>query len=136
MLKLQMARGKPAIVGFVPLGVAPWVTDSTGGTNYPAFKPYVHSSVSSLENVWQRTLNTLYYKLDDVLRRYYYMPIVEAQAEKFIGRRAKNFLDLEKDVSVVLVNSHSSYDVAVPLPQNVIEIGGMHVQKPKSLPKV
>ena len=112
------------------------VKDFAGGTNYPAYKPYHHSTDSTLSNVWKRTLNAVYYTLDDILRHYYYFPIVEKQAEKFTGRKTRKFGDIEKDVSIVLVNTHSSFDIGVPLPANVIEIGGMHVAKSKPLSQV
>lgn len=44
--------------------------------------------------------------------------------------------ELEKNVSLVLMNTHFSYDNARPLVPGIVEIGGVHVKPPKPLPEV
>ncbi|KAJ8980273.1 hypothetical protein NQ317_005131, partial [Molorchus minor] len=46
-----------------------------------------------------------------------------------------NFYELYHNVSLVLLNSHVSFNQPVPLVPNMIEIGGYHVKPPKKLPK-
>lgn len=42
--------------------------------------------------------------------------------------------DLQKRTVLALVNTHPSFDVAEPLPPNVIPVGGLQIEEPKPLP--
>ena len=53
-----------------------------------------------------------------------------------LGTDVPSFNDIEKNVSLVLVNSHPSVDNIQPRMPNVIDVGGLHCRKPERLPKV
>lgn len=44
--------------------------------------------------------------------------------------------ELEKRTAIAFVSTNPMFDYPVPLPGNVIPIGGVHIRDPRSLPKV
>ncbi|XP_011338875.2 UDP-glucuronosyltransferase 2B19 [Ooceraea biroi] len=123
----EVAKGKP-VVGFIPLGTVPWLKDYIGGPNYPNVRSYMNAAIARPVNIWQRTLNVLYYIADDFLRHYYYLPASQRLAEQYVGHKIRPLHEIEKSINIILVNSHSTFDNGIPLPPNAIEIGGMHAQ--------
>lgn len=126
---LQVAKGKPPIVGFIPFGSAPWLKDFIGGSSYPTVRPYAGSDITKSVGLWQKTWNTLYFIADDFMRHYYFLPVAQRLAEEYVGHSMRPLHEIEKDsISIVLINSHCALDPGIPLPPNTLEIGGLHVQ--------
>lgn len=55
---------------------------------------------------------------------------------KYFGSDLPSISQLEKRASLALVNSNPILDHLGPMLDNVIPVGGMHVEAPKPLPKV
>ncbi|XP_012530233.3 uncharacterized protein LOC105833218 [Monomorium pharaonis] len=125
----EIAKGNPPIVGLIPLGTPPWLKDFIGGSSYPTIYPYISANIAKPIGLWQKTCNTLYYIVDDLLRHYYYLPIVQRTAEKYIGHTIRPLHEIEKDrFNILLINSHSAFQHAILLPPNALETGGLHIQ--------
>lgn len=124
----QVAKGKPPVVGFIPFGPAPYIKDFIGGPHYPTIRPYTYATIAKPEGLWQKTCNTLYYIADDLVRHYYYMPNSQQIAERYIGHKIRPLHEIEKNITIVLINTHSAFEPGIPLPPNAIEIGGLHAQ--------
>ncbi|XP_011858394.1 PREDICTED: UDP-glucuronosyltransferase 2B1-like [Vollenhovia emeryi] len=123
------AKGKPPIVGYLPYASAPWLKDLTGGPSYPTVRPYTNSDIAKPVGLWQTTWNTLYFILDDLLRHYYFLPNIQRIAEKYVGHAIRPLHEIEKDsINILLINSYCAFELAIPLPPNSLEIGGLHVQ--------
>lgn len=73
-------------------------------------------------------MNALYYIVDDLVRQYYYMPISQQITEQYIGHKIRSLREIEKNISIILINTHSAFEPGIPLPPNAIEIGGLHTQ--------
>jgi len=123
-----VAKGKPPIVGFVPFGTIPWMKDYVGGQSYPNVRPYLYGSLAKPTTLWQKTLNIIYYIVDDIIRHFHFFPVCQHIAEKYVGEKIMSLRELERTISVTLINSHHAIDGGIPLPPNGIEIGGMHAQ--------
>lgn len=132
---VQVAKGGPPVVGYVPYGAAPWLKHYIG-TSYPSVRSYVSADLGSIPvGLWERTWNTFYYIMDDLIRQYHYLPINQQLfAEQYIGHKIRPLHEIEKTISIVLINSHSPFDNAIPLPPNALEIGGMHAQIAQPIP--
>ncbi|KAK2585930.1 hypothetical protein KPH14_010514 [Odynerus spinipes] len=124
----EVAKGNPSVIGYVPFGNSPWIKDYIGGSSYPAIRPYVHLYMAKPVSLWDRTLNFIYFTLDDLLRHYYMMPINQKIANEFFGKELRPLAELEKNISVLFVNTHYSFEPSIPLPSNAIEIAGIHAQ--------
>ncbi|KAG5338450.1 UD2C1 glucuronosyltransferase, partial [Acromyrmex heyeri] len=130
----EIAKGKPPIVGYIPFGPAPWLKDFIGGPSYPTVRPYTHAAIAKPVDLWQRTWNTLYYIMDDLIRHYYFLPTVQRLAEKYVGHAIRPLYEIEKDsINIVLINSHPAFDSGIPLPPNTLEIAGLNAQPVKSI---
>ncbi|XP_018316261.1 UDP-glucuronosyltransferase 1-7C-like [Mycetomoellerius zeteki] len=128
------AKGKPPIVGYIPFGPVPWLKDFIGGPSYPTVRPYMHVAIAKPVGLWQRTWNTLYYIMDDLIRHYYFLPTVQRLAEKYVGHTIRPLHEIEKDsINIVLLNSHPAFESGIPLPPNTFEIAGLNAQTIKPI---
>jgi glucuronosyltransferase len=93
-----------------------------------------HSDLPYVDNMTfqQRIYNTLITAYDAVFRRLNYIRGQDKLAKKHFGKfiqgELPKVLDMEREVSVVLVNSHKSVDKPRPKMPGLIEIGGAHVK--------
>ncbi|XP_077268479.1 UDP-glycosyltransferase UGT5-like isoform X1 [Temnothorax americanus] len=124
----EVAKGKPPVVGYVPFGTAPWLKDFVGGPSYPTVRPYPASIVKP-DGLWLRAWNALYYIADDLIRDYYYLPIIQQLTEEYLGHPVRPLHEIEKDrINIVLINTHPALEPAIPLPPNTLEIAGLNAQ--------
>ncbi|XP_024888219.1 UDP-glucuronosyltransferase 1-7C-like isoform X1 [Temnothorax curvispinosus] len=124
----EAAKGKPPIVGYVLYSLAPWLKDYVGGPSYPTVRTNP-ASIAKPEGLWLRTWNALYFIMDDLIRYYYYFPIIQRLTEEYVGHAIKPLHEIEKDrINIVLINSHPAFEPAIPLPPNTLEIAGLNAQ--------
>ncbi|CAD7000181.1 unnamed protein product [Ceratitis capitata] len=87
----------------------------------------------------QRAYNTYLSLYDAVMRRWYYMPKMQEMAERHFSGLIEGPLphvrQLEKNISLMLINSHRSLDVPRPSMPGLINVGGIHIKTPKPLPQ-
>ncbi|XP_011860567.1 PREDICTED: UDP-glucuronosyltransferase 2B19-like isoform X2 [Vollenhovia emeryi] len=125
----EIAKGKPPIVGYVPFGPAPWLKDYIGGPSYPTVRPYTHAAIAKPEGLLLRTWNVVYFIIDNLVRKYYFLPITQQLAEEYIGHAIRPLREIEKDsINIVLINTHPAFESAIPLPPNTLEIAGLNAQ--------
>lgn len=66
--------------------------------------------------------------MDDLIWLYYYIPISQQITNRYIGHEIRSLHEIEKNISIILINTHSAFEPGIPLPPNAIEIGGLHAQ--------
>ncbi|XP_019698291.2 UDP-glucuronosyltransferase 3A1 [Harpegnathos saltator] len=65
----------------------------------------------------------------------HYMQRQQAIAEKYLGKGIPNVNEMEKNMSIMLVNQEEITTFVRPLPPNLIQFGGLHIMKnPAPLP--
>ncbi|XP_066156036.1 UDP-glucuronosyltransferase 1A8-like [Euwallacea fornicatus] len=82
---------------------------------------------------FNRAQNAFFYITEHLLTKYYVM----AKHEEIMHQAFPNspsLYDLSTNVSLVLLNSHTSIYPALPLVPNMVEIGGYFVDPPQKLP--
>ncbi|KAL0129735.1 hypothetical protein PUN28_001770 [Cardiocondyla obscurior] len=125
----EIAKNKPPIVGYIPFGPAPWLKDFIGGPSYPTIRPYTHAEISKPEGLWLRTWNSIYYVIDDLVRHYYFIPVIQPLAETYVGQPLRPLHEIERDrLNMVLLNTYSAFESPIPLPPNTLEIAGLNAQ--------
>ncbi|XP_014475245.1 PREDICTED: UDP-glucuronosyltransferase 2B19-like [Dinoponera quadriceps] len=129
----EVAKGKPPVVGFIPFSSPPWFKDSVGGPNYPTLRSHYGTDMAGPKDFSQRLWNTVNYIFDDLFRTYSYMPKSQQLAERYVGHEIRPLHEIEKDISILLLNSHFSFEPAIPLLPNAIEVGGMHVHNSQAV---
>ncbi|KAG5332781.1 UDB17 glucuronosyltransferase, partial [Acromyrmex heyeri] len=130
----EIAKGKPPIVGYIPYSSAPWLKDLIGGPSYPTVRPYIYLSIVKPIGLWQKTWNTVCFTVDDFIRHYYYLPIMQRLAETYVGHRIRPLHEIEKSsINILLLNSHPAFEYGIPLPPNTLEIAGLNAQAIKPI---
>lgn len=115
-------------ISISPCPLLPWTHGRTGHSSNPAYVPTFFSSFSNEMDGISRALNAIYHLVANV---YYHKMAAESQkvAEKYFpGVSLKEIAD---NVSLVLVNTHSSLHRPPPTSPKIIEVGGMHVRPPQ-----
>lgn len=87
----------------------------------------------------QRAQNILLVTYESVLRRFNYLPAQNKLVKKYFGDAVEgeipHVIRMEKNISIMLVNSHKSLQMPRPTMPGQINIAGAHVRKPNALPK-
>lgn len=86
----------------------------------------------------QRAYNFYLSIYDNFFRRFHYFPRMQSQAEKHFGRFIEGPLpsvrDLEKKISLMMINSHRSIDIPRPTIAGLVNVGGIHIKPARPLP--
>ncbi|PZC79478.1 hypothetical protein B5X24_HaOG200298 [Helicoverpa armigera] len=93
---------------------------------------------------WGRMRNLYFSMYEYIYWRYFYMEEQEQLVKKYLKdlpQPVPNLYDVERNASLILVNSHFSFDPPTAYLPNVVEIGGSHLSKsdaklPENLQKV
>jgi UDP:flavonoid glycosyltransferase YjiC (YdhE family) len=122
-----------ALITFYPIGANFWINPLVGNPSPLSYVPDMMLDYTAPMTFFQRLLNTLLYVFNELFYNLYMFP----QQNKMLKKHLPNGPDLYDvlyNASIVLLNSHSSINQAVPHVPNMIEIGGFHVKPPKKLP--
>ena len=115
---------------------ARWMDDWVGNPGFYSYVPNTFDAFTDRMTFWQRvhnTLSELYIKLG---RKYYTLPKHNAMLRRYIGEDVTSIEELERNISLVLVNSHFSFHYPRPIMPNYVPVGGLHIKPPKKLPSV
>jgi glucuronosyltransferase len=129
---------KAAIIQICPFGGAHWMGDWVGNPNPYSYIPDAFLDYSHHMSLWERLVNTvngLYFRIG---QEFYNIPRQESIMRQFfnVTDSVPPLLELVRNTSLLLVNSHFSLSYPRPLVPNMVEVGGMHVQPPRKLPQV
>ncbi|KAF4519854.1 UDP-glycosyltransferase-12 [Ephemera danica] len=75
----------------------------------------------------ERIVNSVFTSLWDLGNQLHYLPRQEALKKAVFGESCASISELEKSVSLVLLNNHLSLNFPRPLVPSMIDAGGMHV---------
>ena len=103
------------------------MNDPFGNPTYPSFVPNTITGSSQFMNFPQRLKNTVIFSYVK-FQFYYYSQLQNAYVNKYFGAGFPTVYELQKSVSLLLVNSHYSLNGIRPLTNAVIEVGGLHLQ--------
>ncbi|CAH4028511.1 unnamed protein product [Pieris brassicae] len=88
---------------------------------------------------WGRLRNLYFTAYEFLWWKFWYMEKQEDLVKTYIfnlPQPVPSLFEIQKNSSLILLNSHFSYDVPMALLPNVVEVGGLHLTKTeKSLPK-
>nr|ATN96014.1 UDP-glucuronosyl transferase 342A2 [Aphis gossypii] len=123
----------PQIV-IVSSHVHTWYHHTFGSHMNPAHVSTYHASYAVPTNFIQRMMNTYDYLYSHMVFKW-----VDREStvigRKYFGPDAPDADTLMKNTSLVFVNGHYTVDLAKPLLPNFVNIGGIHLVKPKPLPE-
>lgn len=132
-LRVLAHHFEASLVLFANSGAISWYFDEIGKIVLPSIGPVLAIEMPYRMNFWQRFDNTIEkiqsvkWTRSDALH--------QNQLIRKYFPKSPSMEEISKNISLVLVNTHSSTEVAQQLVPNVINIGGFHVKEPKKLPK-
>jgi hypothetical protein len=104
-----------------------------GNPENPAFVPNQYLPYTDEMSLWQRVINSVFRIVSPVARRHLVLNRLEKVVKEFLKDEHFSLEEVERNASVVLVNSHHSLGFPRPMTPNVIEVGGMHCRPSKDL---
>lgn len=116
------------------IGSGPWVNNVVGN---PAPRSYVPDPLLNYFaplNFCERTVNLLMGIFEEFNNNFLLFPKMDALMHEYLPN-VPSLEEINKNVSLILLNSHVSTNQPVPHVPNMIEIGGYHVYPPKKLPQ-
>lgn len=119
------------VVAISAFGASKWTTDLVGTPNFPSYVPHTLNHYTDRMTFWERMYNSLTYWYEDFVHPFYFIPMQQEFMEKLFPD-AKNWPSLEeirRNVSLVLLNTHTTLGTPRPYAPNMIEVGGMQIQK-------
>lgn len=126
------------VIGLSAFGATKYTTDLVGSPNFASYVPFVSNHYTDRMNFWQRMYNSLSLWFEDIMYSCYYLPKQQKIMEQLFPE-AKNWPsvdEIRRNVSLVLLNTHTIIGTARPYAPNMIEVGGMQIQKEiKPLPQ-
>lgn len=117
---------KVPVVGVVTSAMWPWVNDIVANPDDPAFIPHVFFEADGKMNFLQRLENTITLFYEKSMFNYFSAGQDKA-IRKYIGDHVSGVRDAERNVSLILVNSHFTVHGVRPFTTAVVEVGGLHI---------
>ncbi|XP_055373914.1 UDP-glucosyltransferase 2-like [Condylostylus longicornis] len=126
----------PPLVGISAFPFPSFGNSFAGGHDHPGYITYHSALIDPVNSISDRLYNNFLYFFEAIYKWYVFYPnLDQIVREKYFPKDMKLVRDLEKYVTLSLVNSHPSITPAESLPPNVIEIGGLQLTDPEPLPK-
>lgn len=128
---------KAPVIGVSTFGASKWTADLVGTPLIPSYVPNTFTPHSDRMTFLERAYNLLYYTAEDVLTPLLYTPKQQLLLEQgFPDKDMPSLEQLKRNISLVLLNTHVSMGFPRPYAPNMIEVGGMHInRKAQPLPE-
>lgn len=124
------------MIGFTSCYPFPFVFEHFGVYENPSYMPSYYGGFSREMNFYERLLNT-WFQLQMV---YFFKFRQEPRTEEIFKNISEEYkfskTRVSRDVSLLFSHSHFSLLRSVPLPPQVVEVGGIHIQPLKPVPQV
>ncbi|XP_049942919.1 UDP-glucosyltransferase 2-like isoform X2 [Schistocerca serialis cubense] len=128
--------GTPVVQAVALGGGASWMNDMVGNPYPLAYVPETCLPYTSNMNLFQRANNVFTASLFRLYRQFFYLPAMDRVVkEYFKDITVPPIAELERNTSLLLLNSHFSFQYARPFVPNAVEVAGMHIRPPKKLPQ-
>ncbi|XP_077291582.1 UDP-glycosyltransferase UGT5-like isoform X2 [Arctopsyche grandis] len=128
---------KAPVVAISTMGFHQYIGDFMGSPLQLAYMPHEFLRSRGRLGLLDR-LQNLYYTVYDLIgRRLVMLPRHEKLVDKHFEfpETRPSIYELQRKVSLVLLNTHFSIDTVRPQVPGIVEIGGVHIKKPKPLPQ-
>lgn len=83
----------------------------------------------------ERLVNTFVSRVEDFFYGFFHLPNQNRLYKKYFPNAKNSFYEMHKNSAIIFINNHVSSSSARPYMPSIIEIGGVHVDPPKPLPK-
>ncbi|KAL1506654.1 hypothetical protein ABEB36_005979 [Hypothenemus hampei] len=122
---------KAPIVGITSLGAPLVALDTLGNPTHPVLAPEMNLPLRRDLSFTERLLSVLY---SIYVRIYYHLVVLpreDANIKKHISADLPYLGDIEKNISVLLMNRNPVFHRMMPLFPNIVDLGGIHITSVK-----
>ncbi|KAH8382856.1 hypothetical protein KR009_005610 [Drosophila setifemur] len=127
---------KAPLIGLGTFGAISWNTDLVGSPSPPSYVPHALLKFGDHMSLVERVGNLAFLTFEHVFLNYFYLPRQEELYRKYFPNNKKDLYETRKNAALVLLNQHVSLSFPRPYSPNMIEVGGMHInRKRQPLPK-
>lgn len=132
------AKFKCPIIGISSMNLPNPILESVGSPMHVVLHPDVYTPYYRGELKFFEKVDAVLYDLyEKYTYQYVYFPAVRDIAKKHLGDDIPDLNSIQKNMSILLVNSNPIIHGVRPYGPNVVEIGGgIHIKPPKPLPLV
>ncbi|CAH1101184.1 unnamed protein product [Psylliodes chrysocephalus] len=128
-------RFKCPLIAISSLGVFLHAHDAVGNPTHPVISPDIMLNFSGELSFLDRVKSFLFNFWYRFLYYYYALPKADKIARKYFGEDMPYLGDIEKNISLMMLNVNPIIHTVRPNVPNVIEINQMHIRDKKPLPK-
>lgn len=114
----------------------PWVNPMFGTPDNPAYIPNLFLDHSDKMSFLERVENTVFNWYSKWTYTNWLAKPGNILSKEYLEEDVLKGGDMMFDASLLLSNTHYSFNRPRPLPPNVIEVAGIHIQEAKKLPEV
>lgn len=143
---ILMEAMHPLVYGFVAKYKVPFVEifsvcgtlkmhDAVYNPTHPVLNPDLWSSLNG-DTLYERVKSTFAEVIARILYRFYHLPKTDRTARKFFGNDIPYIGDIEKNVSIMLLNVNPVLFSVRPNVPSIVEIQQMHIRPKRPLPTV
>lgn len=125
---------KVPAIAISPNVMYPGRAELLGDDEHYSYVPFLLTSFSDKMNLSQRTINFIVSKIFQYVSHDLPIRTVESMFKRLTNPACPPLLELEKNISLVLTNTHPSFSYPRVLPPQVIEVGGLHCRPANPLP--
>ncbi|XP_037926211.1 UDP-glycosyltransferase UGT4-like [Hermetia illucens] len=129
---------KVPVVTMTTLGFGNYMSQMMGFITPFSFVPHGYLPFDDHMTLYERFLNAYDSLYEDFDREMIYFPKQDALVRKYFSHLEgpiPSVSKMEKNISVILLNSHIPLTTPRPSVPGMIQIGGVHIKEPKPLPK-
>lgn len=119
------------VVALSAFGASKWTTDFVGSPIFASYVPHPDNHYTDRMTFWQRMYNSLTLWYEDIAHPILFLS-EQQKVMKQLFPNTQNWpslVEIRKNVSLVLLNTHTTIGTPRPYAPNMIEVGGMQIQK-------
>lgn len=125
----------PPLMSVSAFSHPPYMNSFVGSHHYYSYIPHYNLPYLQEMNFFQRFVNFIVHVYEMIDWEYSLVKKIDKLVEGKYGRGMPPVSELEKRTAIALVSTHPTFDYTRPLPENVIPVGGLHIQDAKPVPK-
>lgn len=127
---------KAPMISMSPNVLLPGIGTLLGDDEHDSYVPFILSSFTNRMTLFERTMNLLSNRVFMSLTTWHFSYVQSFLIENRIIPNCPSLKDIEKNMSLIFINSHPVFSYPRTLPPQVIEVGAMHCRPAKPLPDV
>ncbi|CAH1101266.1 unnamed protein product [Psylliodes chrysocephalus] len=114
------------LISLSPVGSVQWVNDVIGNPTPPSYIPSIFLQFSEHMDFWERSQNYLLSLIVSLSHKFLTYPKHDALVRKHFPN-CPSVEEMNRNVALILANSHESITPASPRVPNIVDIGGFHI---------